>query len=279
MFGVKNIVKTSRTNGARNGEVYLWENIDMNKVAFLETMINTLKFDSKFKDKKEKLLPILRRCEINPIPQWAYVQHSGRSGQRYENVEIRVPVPLLDEANSEFDDLYELVEYVYEDTEEYGLGGVPIRPLIRTVENMQIEHDVVFSEIQETVIQGIRDAKYLIWAAIAWFSSEPIFQELRRKKEAGIDIRIIISDEESNYKLLARLKENFDVVVIPRYGWKNYNRMHDKFCIIDLEYVMHGSYNWTPTADYNEETLATALDKEFVKKFADEFMRMWISLK
>ena len=71
----------------------------MNEIAFLETMINTLKFDSKFKDKKEKLLPILRRCEINPIPQWAYVQHSGRSGQRYENVEIRVPVPLLDEAN------------------------------------------------------------------------------------------------------------------------------------------------------------------------------------
>lgn len=251
----------------------------MNKVAFLETMINTLKYDSKFKDKKEKLLPILRRCEINPIPQWAYVQHSGRSGQRYENVEIRVPVPLLDEANSEFDDLYELVEYVYEDTEEYGLGEVPIRPLLRTVENMQIEHDVVFSEIQETVIQGIRDAKYLIWAAIAWFSSESIFQELKRRKEDGVDVRIIISDEESNYKLLARLKENFDVVVIPRYGWKNYNRMHDKFCIIDLEYVMHGSYNWTPTADYNEETLATALDREFVKKFADEFMRMWISLK
>ena len=66
----------------------------MNKIAFLETMINTLKFDSKFIDKKEKLLPILRRCEINSIPQWAYVQHSGRSGERYENVEIRVPVPL-----------------------------------------------------------------------------------------------------------------------------------------------------------------------------------------
>lgn len=251
----------------------------MNKVAFLETMINTLKFDSKFKDKKEKLLSILRRCEINPIPQWAYVQHSGRSGQRYEDVEIRVPVPLLDEANNKFDDLYALVEYVYEDTEEYVLGEVPIRPLIRTSENMQMEHDVVFSEIQETVIQGIRDAKYLIWAAIAWFSSEPIFQELKCKKEEGADVRIIISDEETNYKLLSRLKENFDVVVIPRHGWKNYNRMHDKFCIVDLEYVMHGSYNWTPTADYNEETLATALDKEFVKKFADEFMRMWISLK
>jgi hypothetical protein len=38
---------------------------------------------------------------------------------------------------------------------------------------------------------------------------------------------------------------------------------------------MHGSYNWTATANYNEETLATALDREFVKKFADEFMRMY----
>jgi len=67
----------------------------------------------------------------------------------------------------------------------------------------------------------------------------------------------------------------FDVVIIPRHGWNEYNRMHDKFCIIDLEYVMHGSYNWTATANYNEETLATALDREFVKKFADEFMRMY----
>ena len=51
--------------------------------------------------------------------------------------------------------------------------------------------------------------------------------------------------------------------------------MHDKFCIIDMEYVMHGSYNWTPTANYNEETLATALDHELVVKFAKEFMELY----
>ena len=53
---------------------------------------------------------------------------------------------------------------------------------------------------------------------------------------------------------------------------KGYNRMHDKFCIIDMDYVMHGSYNWTPTANKNVETLVTALDHELVKKFAKEFM-------
>ena len=76
--------------------------------------------------------------------------------------------------------------------------------------------------------------------------------------------------------MIATLKsEGFDVKVIPRWGAKGYNRMHDKFCIIDMDYVMHGSYNWTPTANYNEETLATALDHELVSKFAEEFMKLY----
>lgn len=58
-------------------------------------------------------------------------------------------------------------------------------------------------------------------------------------------------------------------------GSRGYNRMHEKFCIIDMDYVMHGSYNRTLTANYNEETLATALDHELVAKFAKEFMELY----
>lgn len=61
-----------------------------------------------------------------------------------------------------------------------------------------VEHNVVFSEIQDTLIQGIRDAKYLIWAAVAWFSNEVVFNELVSKKMQGLDIRVIISDEDAN---------------------------------------------------------------------------------
>lgn len=39
--------------------------------------------------------------------------------------------------------------------------------------------------------------------------------------------------------------------------------------------AMHGSYNWTKVAEYNDETLATALDRDFVKKFADEYIRLY----
>lgn len=90
-----------------------------------------------------------------------------------------------------------------------------------------------------------------------------------------MNVRLIISEEDSNRPYYRQLSDNFDTVLILNYGWQEWNRMHDKFCIIDFEYVMHGSYNWTKVAEYNDETLATALDRDFVKKFADEFICLY----
>lgn len=248
----------------------------MNTKMFLETMINVLKYDKKFAEKKESLLPILRRAHINNLPQYEFVRYGGRSNQRYENIEIRVPIPLLNQTNEVHDDLYELVAYVYEESDEYNLGGVPIKPKIFNAEDVEYkEHDVIFSEIQDTIIQGIRDAQYTIWAAVAWFTNQAIIDELIARKRQGVNIRLIISEEDSNRPFYDQLSENFDLVVIPHHGWNDWNRMHDKFCIVDLEYVMHGSYNWTKAANFNNETLSTALDREFVKKFADEFIHLY----
>ena len=93
---------------------------------------------------------------------------------------------------------------------------------------------------------------------------------MNRSKE-GINVRVIVSDEDSNKAMIPLLKEHFETVVVPKTGFYNTNRMHNKFCIIDLEYVMHGSYNWTKAANYNGETLVTSVDRELVKKFAIEF--------
>lgn len=247
----------------------------MNTDMFKETMIEVLKYVSKFKDKKKVLLPILLRATVNNSPQWEF-RRGGRSNQRCENIELWVPVPLLDETDKVQDDLYDLVEYVYEENDEYGLGCVLIRPKILESDEVEYkEHDAVFSEIQETIIQGIRDAKYTIWAAVAWLSNQAIIDELLAKKKQGVNIRLVISEESSNKPFYHQLGTNFDTVLIPHFGWKEWNRMHNKFCIIDFEYVMHGSYNWTKTANYNNETLAISLDRDLVKKFADEFIRLY----
>lgn len=249
----------------------------MNENAFRETLINTLRFDGKFKDMKATLMPLISRCRINSVPQWGF---AVRSGQHWEDVEVRVPVPLIDEANNQSNSIEKLVGYVYEESEEYALRNVLIRPMIiATPVDELIQNDVVFSEIQDTLIQGIRDAKYLIWVAVAWFSNDVFYNELLRKKQEGVNIRVIVSDEDSNRELLPKLKSEFDTVVVPHSGYWQTNRMHNKFCIVDMDYVMHGSYNWTKAANYNGETLATAIDREFVKKFADEFQRLYVENK
>ena len=42
-----------------------------------------------------------------------------------------------------------------------------------------------------------------------------------------------------------------------------------------MDYVMHGLYNWTPRANNNEETLATAQDCELSTKFTKEYIELY----
>lgn len=245
----------------------------MNEEAFRKTVIETLRYDNKWRETKATLMPIITRSEINSVPQYAF---ATRSNQHWEDIELRVPVPLLNLANENEADINKLLRYVYQETPDYDLQDIYIKPkIIRAEEEDYVENDVVFSEIQDTLIQGIRDAKYLIWISVAWFSNDVFYNELLKKKYSGLNIRVIVSDEESNQNLFPKLEKEFDCIKIPHFGNWGRNLMHHKFCIVDMEYVMHGSYNWTKAANYNGETLETSIDRELVKKFADQFLKMY----
>lgn len=244
----------------------------MDERVFLKTMIETVKHDNYAK--KDELLGILRNSKITYDRTSVY---GSKSGYFREYVCIRVPVPMLTIARELFEFLEQLVSEVYiepNDTQQdYEFWGLRIKPKPVELEKDEvIEHDVVFDEIKEEIVQGIRNAKYIVWVAVAWFTDREIFKELLLRKKAGVHVRIITSNEETNRYLLNDLEENFEVVSLPLKG---FNRFHDKFCIIDLEFVMHGSYNWSKNARNNDETLATALDRDFVRKFADEYIRIF----
>lgn len=252
------------------GEIY------MDKKLFLKTVAEVLRYDDKYckAEYREALIKLISRSKVNFVPQYEFANH-GRSYQHWENVELRTPVPLLNEARVQEKNIVDLFEYVYEEDDDFALRKIEIRPLVIDKPEEIKEYIAVFDEIEGTIIQGIRDAKFIIWAAVAWFSNERIFNELKIKKQQGLNIRIIVSNEESNSKMISKLKDNdIEVTVVEKWGYQEYNRMHDKFCIIDLDYVMHGSYNWTPTANHNKETLLTALDRNLVGEFAKEFMNL-----
>ncbi len=243
----------------------------MNESQFMKTMMETIKYDEY--DRKDELLTILRNSLIKFDKTSAFTK---KSWQCYENIDLRVPIPLLKEARNLKRVLESVASIVYMETDENAFGGLIIKPKPVEIEPVKvIEHDVIFDEIKDTIIQGIRNANYIIWAAVAWFTDVEIFNELKSRKEAGVSVRIITSDESSNHYIIKDLEENFNVTKVPLKGNYLSNRLHDKFCIIDLEYVMHGSYNWSKNARQNDETLATALDRDFVMKFANEFMRLY----
>jgi phosphatidylserine/phosphatidylglycerophosphate/cardiolipin synthase-like enzyme len=249
----------------------------MNEQQFLKTMRETVKHDLEH-DKKDELLGILRNSIITYDRTSTY---GGKSNYYREYVCLRVPIPLLKTAKKLKDVLEKVASEVYieptETIQDYEFWGLRIKPKPVELENdPYVEHNVVFDEIKEEIIQGIRNAKYTIWVAVAWFTDRDIFEELLLRKREGVHVRIITSDESSNRYLIEDLEPNFEVVKVPLNGDKLSNRLHDKFCIIDLEFVMHGSYNWSKNARNNDETWATALDRDFVRKFADEFIRLFV---
>lgn len=63
----------------------------------------------------------------------------------------------------------------------------------------------------------------------------------------------------------------FESYRMPLKGYFD-NIVHHKFCIIDFDAVLHGSYNWTNKAQYNRETLEIVSGRETACKFADEFI-------
>jgi len=133
----------------------------MNSGALKRTLVADLQYDPKFSDCKEKLFPIISRSTINCVPQWKF---ATRSNQHWENVEIRVPIPLMTKATELKDKIDRLVYYVYEEDDEYAIQDVELRPqIIYSDIEPEVSNDVEFDRIQDVLIQGIRDAKYLIW--------------------------------------------------------------------------------------------------------------------
>lgn len=130
-----------------------------------------------------------------------------------------------------------------------------------------------FEENRTKIIAEIRKAKFLIWVAVAWLTDKALLTELRKKREEGLNIQIVTQDDVINAELKEHVMKAFEAYYkMPVGAYKNL--MHHKFCIIDLKTVVHGSYNWTIKAQYNQETVTVNHSTEFAADFAETFMKL-----
>lgn len=137
----------------------------------------------------------------------------------------------------------------------------------------EINIEIHFEEIQAQIIEQIKNAKFSIWLAVAWLTDKILLRLLYTKKREGLNIRIIVLDDEINREHGIEYEKYFEAKRYEPKG-KYKNIMHHKFCIIDLKTVIHGSYNWTNKARWNRETVSIDNSRELAEKFASEFIKL-----
>lgn len=243
----------------------------MNEQEYLKRLIALVQI-SEHKEKVE-ILEILASTEIVFDKTSIY---AFRSYQYWENVELRVAIPLMGKVKKYENYLIELCKDIYIETDEYDLDKVKITPGAVEVNDASARlTEVHFEEIQGQILEQIRNAKYTIWIAVAWFTDKVIIQELINKSAQGINVQVIVDDDHINQPYFTEYESRFEVIKANKHGAYGDNIMHNKFCVIDLKTVLHGSYNWSKRAQYNKETISIEVsNRELAEQFANEFIKL-----
>lgn len=242
----------------------------MNEKQFKDLMIATVKVSEH--EEKDTIINMLKLVTISYQKEFAFTYHLPDHRQEYIILSI-IPEKMAELKIYE-DYLNEVCDAIYPINDYYEYWGLIIKPGILPIDTEGVSQEIHFEHIQAEIIEEIRDAKYVIWIAMAWFTNPMIYAELLKKKRQGLDIVIIIDDNDRNRNDAPFvLEDNFETYRIEiRSLYKNI--MHDKFCIIDLKTVLHGTFNWTVAANYNKETIAIDRNRETAETFADEFLKL-----
>ncbi|MCZ8089985.1 MAG: phospholipase D-like domain-containing protein [Flavobacterium sp.] len=134
---------------------------------------------------------------------------------------------------------------------------------------------VHFKNIREKIIETLETANSEVLIAVAWFTDDKIIKVLNDLSLKGVDISIIFYEDRINNKDL------FKTLYYRRAELKVSKKlMHNKFCIIDREIVINGSYNWSYNATNNDENIQiTRYNENLVNSFIEEFYKLKMNCK
>lgn len=169
------------------------------------------------------------------------------------------------------DVIFEACKRIFVPNETYDLVDVEIEFNLFDGEQLEKAPDVSFGEIEKRIIHEIEKAEVCIYVAMAWFTNKRLLEKLNEKVACGLDVIVILDYNDTNTNFFSTNKYDFNLIYADLKTYFD-NIVHHKFCIIDLETVVHGTYNWTNKANYNRETCTVDPNRINAKKFAAEFV-------
>lgn len=136
-----------------------------------------------------------------------------------------------------------------------------------------------FTRIHETIITELRTSRQSLYVAVAWFTDRDLFQTLCERAAAGVEVKLMITNDAINFR-----EGGLDFDMLRRVGGQVYSigtdgaggtLMHNKFCVIDGQTVITGSFNWSYKARQNHENITISTEAErLAEQFTAEFRQL-----
>lgn len=134
-----------------------------------------------------------------------------------------------------------------------------------------VENNPHFEDIQNQILAVLDNAQVSILVAIAWFTNQILFDKLLEKAAEGVSVHVAIFDDGINSK------HGVDISQIHHSKIRGSRKglMHNKFCVVDNQIVITGSYNWSTNAETrNDENITVQNDPMSATKYSVEFRRL-----
>jgi hypothetical protein len=128
--------------------------------------------------------------------------------------------------------------------------------------------EVFFEKIENVLIKYLEKANHEIIIVVAWINTSIFQNTFYKLLKNNIKITIVYNDDFINKKTVKKIEGiKYIPIKMPRIK----NKMHNKFCIIDNQYAISGSYNWSLNASRNFENIIITDDLKTVCQFILEY--------
>ncbi|WP_100629755.1 phospholipase D-like domain-containing protein [Algoriphagus formosus] len=130
-----------------------------------------------------------------------------------------------------------------------------------------------FNQIQKQIESRIFDSKESIQVAVAWFTNMELLAHLAEKADAGVSVKILISNDIINKRLDFSKAKKAGVELSIMDGDRF---LHEKFALFDRKKLISGSYNWTNGAEYcNHESIIESENETLINQYNIRFKKLW----
>lgn len=133
-----------------------------------------------------------------------------------------------------------------------------------------------FENIREVIVAELTEAQASVHLAVAWFTDAKLYNVLFQLCKRGVVVEVLIVDDEIN--------DNSEIIhtqlikeggLLMKMSPSSHNLMHNKFCVIDKNIVINGSYNWTYKATHNHESITLIKgNPQLALDFIEEFQNL-----